>query len=250
MTNSSPIRVLILHDDPVARAGLGSAFSRYPDLQVIDTEVAMPDMSACQSLSWTRSVDVVVADFDHGMGLATLSSSRAVGPDACKVLIVATIDREWEIRCALERGVRGYVLGGCAFDELAAGVRAVHRGIRYLSPAVALRLAEILAGDPLTVREEEVLRRVVEGMGNKLIARRLDIAVGTVKSHLKAIFDKLRVESRTQAICAAERRGLLCDESQRERTNPQTPGWASALLPGAGGHHRHITGTSAAQATA
>ena len=51
MTNSSPIRVLILHDDPVARAGLGSAFSRDPDLQVIDTEVAMPDMSACRSLS-------------------------------------------------------------------------------------------------------------------------------------------------------------------------------------------------------
>ena len=63
----------------------------------------------------------------------------------------------------------------------------------------------------MTARESEVLRLVVEGVGNKSIARRLTIAVGTVKSHLKAIFGKLSVESRTQAIAVAERRGLLMD---------------------------------------
>jgi DNA-binding NarL/FixJ family response regulator len=146
--------------------------------------------------------------------LAARAKRRAGTGDAYKVMIVASNNREWEIRSALECGVRGYLLIGCALDELAAGVRAVYRGVRYLSPQVAVRLAEILSGDSLTVREEEVLRLVVDGMGNKAIARRLGIAVGTVKSHLKGIFDKLNVESRTQAICAAERRGLLREVSQ------------------------------------
>lgn len=119
------------------------------------------------------------------------------------------IDREWEIRRALEHGVRGYLLVGCALDELAVGVRAVHRGARHLSTEVAARLAESVALEPLTAREEQVLRLVAEGLCNKAIGRKLGIAVGTVKSHLKSAFDKLDVESRTQAVAAVERRGLL-----------------------------------------
>jgi DNA-binding NarL/FixJ family response regulator len=218
MAHSNPIRVLILHSDPVAREGLMSAFTRYADLQVIGADDGLDNMSTLGQSPVTRSADVFVADYDHGTELATLASLRAVASDACKILIVASSNREWEIRSALGCGVRGYILVGCALDELAAGVRAVNRGLRYLSPQVALRLAEILAGDSMTAREEEVLRLVVEGMCNKAIARRLGIAVGTVKSHLKGIFGKLNVESRTQAICAAERRGLLreapqCDHS-------------------------------------
>ena len=131
-----------------------------------------------------------------------------------KVVILAGIDREWEIRSALSRGVRGYLLVGCALDELADGVRAVHRGARHLSPRVAARLAESMSVEPLTAREEEVLRLVVEGMCNKAIGRRLGIAVGTVKSHLKSTFDKLDVQSRTQAVAAVERRGLLREVPQ------------------------------------
>ena len=74
---------------------------------------------------------------------------------------------------------------------------------------MAQRLGDSLSGEALTSREEEVLRLVVDGLCNKSIARCLDISVGTVKSHLKGIFDKLNVKSRTQALCAAERRGLL-----------------------------------------
>ena len=74
---------------------------------------------------------------------------------------------------------------------------------------MAGRLAESLALEPLTGREEEVLELVVQGLCNKAIGKRLGIAVGTVKSHLKSAFDKLDVESRTQAVAAVERRGLL-----------------------------------------
>lgn len=217
MFSSDPIKVLVLHEDPVAREGLTSAFARYADLQVVDADAGREGLSSIAPPHLRHGADVVVADYDQGTKLAALASRQAGSGGACKVLVVTSNNREWEIRSALERGVRGYLVVGCALDELAAGVRSVFRGVRYLSPQVALRLAEILAGDPLTAREEEVLRLVVDGMGNKAIARRLGIAVGTVKSHLKGIFDKLDVGSRTQAICTAERRGLLRDAPPPER---------------------------------
>jgi DNA-binding NarL/FixJ family response regulator len=228
MAYANRIRVLVLHDDPLARAGLSATFGRHQDLEVMDDdELDVEDMSATQP--GNRVVDVVVADYENGVELAT-KVSRRIGVDgSAKIMIVASSDRECEIRHALERGVRGYVLMGCALEEIAHGVRAVHRGARFLSPQVALRLAESLSGEPLTTREEEVLRLVVEGMGNKLIARRMNIAVGTVKSHLKGVFDKLNVDSRTQAICAAERRGLLRDASPKAHSGEVSVPRASQL---------------------
>jgi DNA-binding NarL/FixJ family response regulator len=193
------IRVRVVHADPIAHAGLAAACRRYSDLEVQDA----PFRAELDRFS----AEVVVADYANGVALASrCARNLAASP---KVVVIAGIDREWEIRNALERGVRGYLLVGCAFDELAAGVRAVHRGARHLSPQVAARLAESVSRDPLTAREEEVLRLVVEGLSNKAIATRLGIAVGTVKSHLKPIFDKLQVQSRTQAVAIVERRGLL-----------------------------------------
>lgn len=216
MAYANRIRILVLHADPVARAGLSATFAKYSDLEVVNPAGEEDDEGWSLPLPFSCSADVVVADYESGLELATRSSRRPGAGGSFKILVVASSDREWEIRSALERGVRGYVLVGCALDELACGVRTVHRGVRHLSPQVAQRLAESLSGEPLTAREEEVLRLVVEGMGNKAIARRLDIAVGTVKSHLKGVFDKLNVDSRTQAICAAERRGLLRDLSRRD----------------------------------
>jgi DNA-binding NarL/FixJ family response regulator len=209
MAHANRIRILVLHADPCARAGLSTIFARYPDLEVVnDEDESGEDCGLLHGAPCNRP-DVIVADYVHGIELASQGSRRAGAVDGFKIMIVASSEREWEIRSALEHGVRGYALFGCALDELASGVRAVNRGVRHLSPSVAQRLAESLSGEPLTGREAEVLRLVVDGMGNKAIARRLDIAVGTVKSHLKGIFDKLNVDSRTQAICATERRGLL-----------------------------------------
>ncbi len=211
MAYANRIRILVLHADPVARAGLSSTFGKYPDLEVVNNADEADEEGWSLPLPVSCSADVVVADYESGVELAAKGSRRPGTGDSFKIMVVASSDREWEIRRALERGVRGYVLVGCALDELARGVRAVHRGLRHLGAQIAQRLAESMSGEPLTAREEEVLRLVVEGMGNKAIARHLDIAVGTVKSHLKGVFDKLGVDSRTQAICAAERRGLLRD---------------------------------------
>jgi DNA-binding NarL/FixJ family response regulator len=193
------IRILVLHKDPVSHAGLSVAFNNRSDFEVCEAHDA----------ALSRAADVVVADYSQGIALAETVArlrSHATGP---KVVVIAGIDREWEIRSALERGVHGYLLAGCSLEELVEGVRAVHRGARYLSPRAATRLAESISLDTLTLREEEVLRLVVDGLCNKAIGRLLGIAVGTVKSHLKSTFDKLNVESRTQAIAVVERRGLL-----------------------------------------
>lgn len=208
------IKVRILHSDPIAQAGLAAALDRYPDLEI---DGAAPDGTALPGHHplEQRVADVVVADYVNGIATATNAAREPQRTDTPKVMIFAAVDREWEIKNALERGVRGYVLMGCALDDLAAAVRAVHRGERYLSPQIAARLAESYSVEALTAREEEVLRLVVAGLCNKAIGRRLGIAVGTVKSHLKSTFGKLDVQSRTQAVAAVERRGLLRDQPVR-----------------------------------
>jgi DNA-binding NarL/FixJ family response regulator len=168
--------------------------------------------------------DVVVADYSQGVACAAEYAGRGARCGSPKVVVVAGIDREWEIRCALELGVRGYLLIGCSLEELAEGVRAVHRGARHLSAQVAARLAESMSLEALTSREEEVLRLVVEGLCNKAIGRQLGIAVGTVKSHLKSTFDKLNVESRTQAVAVVERRGLLRQSPEPARDGASSKG--------------------------
>jgi DNA-binding NarL/FixJ family response regulator len=221
MSQTERIRVRVVHDDPVAEAGLSAAFSRYPDLEVEGPSDSFGAADLALRLPGRRVADVVVADYAHGMALAMQVAREANTAGSPKVVILAGADREWEIRSALARGVRGYLLTGCALDELADGVRAVHRGARHLSPRAAACLAESLSVEPLTAREEEVLRLVVEGLCNKAIARRLGIAVGTVKSHLKSTFDKLNVQSRTQAVAAVERRGLLREPPQLPDTRDQ-----------------------------
>ena len=145
--------------------------------------------------------------------------------------------------------MRGYLLVGCSLDDLAAGVRAVHRGARHLSPQVAARLAESISIEPLTAREEEVLRLVVEGLCNKAIGRRLGIAVGTVKSHLKSTFDKLNVESRTQAVAVVERRGLLRQSLEDGPANSQAERASASRSPfgSASSRERHAEYAMAGQ---
>lgn len=228
MNPCSAIKVLVRHADPVSRVGLVSTFRDCTDFVVLDDDDGAADRPTPRPPA-QPCADVIVADYESALALVgSTSAGTHFGANAGarpathtrsrpaeKVLVLSGSSREWEIRSALASGVHGILLVGCALDELAHAVRTVHRGQRYLSPPVASRLAETLALEPLTAREEEVLRLLVEGLGNKSIARRLDIAVGTVKSHLKGIFEKLQVSSRTQAIHVAGRRGLLREGEQR-----------------------------------
>ncbi len=219
MSSTDRIRVLVVHGDAVSLAGLSATFRKCPEFDIVnaDDDSAGAHVMHPSPARWLA--DVVVADYERGIELAARIARYPASAVACKVMIVASADREWEIRHALERGVRGYLLAGCALSELTVGVHAVHKGIRHLGAGVAQRLAESLSGESLTLREEAVLRLVVDGLGNKAIATRLDIAVGTVKSHVKGVFNKLNVESRTQAVAAAERRGLLRSVPQQTQSD-------------------------------
>lgn len=206
--NLHPIKVAVLHRHPVANAGLAVGLRRYGDFELVEpTAHAARDAPAPDI---RHKADVVITDCDEG--IAFIEQCRALGlPSPPRVMIVSPSDREADIRRALASGARGYMLLESDFDALAHAVRNIHVGMRALSTRIAQQLAESVSSEQLTPREQEVLRLVVAGHGNKIIARRLDVAIGTVKSHLKSVFNKLGVESRTQAIRVALRRGIVAE---------------------------------------
>ena len=210
MALAERIRVFVLHDDPIARAGLSTAFAQSPDIDVHTSQNSRCGVSRAPARG-ECDASVVVADYANAVRLAADTIRRASGASFPPILVVGGSDREWEIRHAVACGIRGYLMAGCSLEEVFAGIRAVHRGARYLCAQVAARLAESISVERLTLREEDVLRLLVEGHCNKAIGRQLGITVGTVKSHLKSIFAKLDVGSRTQAVAAVERRGLLAN---------------------------------------
>lgn len=206
MCPSAVIKVIVFHSQPFVAAGLVATLRKQLDFTLeehFDHGGQLDWFIHCQA-------DVVVADYDSALELLAVAT-RWCGHHAAsaKVLILSDRATESEIRHAFESGVHGYQTLGGEPDELFDGVRSIHRGVRYFCPVAARRLAESMVGRGLTGRESDVLRLVIEGSCNKTIARRLAIAPNTVKAHMKAIFQKLEANNRTQAAAVAERRGLF-----------------------------------------
>lgn len=219
MLATDTIKVQLLYADALVAAGLSATLQHQSDVEVL----TRPDAAHVDSAQLLQA-DVLVTDYAHGLSFLTWARDHPrIRPTSVPpVLIVTPRDTESEIRHALEQGARGYLLLGCGIDELVAGVRALRAGTRHIGGKAAQRLADSVTHEALTCREQAVLRLVVEGLGNKAIANRLDIAIGTVKSHLKSIFQKLDAATRTEVATMAERRGLLTV------TAAQTPVWRDA----------------------
>ncbi len=197
--DSRKLRVLVNHTDPVLALGLAAALRQQPDFDVL--------MQGADTMSWRGAqADVVITDYGDGLALAADSVHAHAMP---RVLVMTVFDREHDVRVALEAGVHGYLLLGCSVDELVTGVRSLGHRSRYLCLAVAQRMADSLTREVLTVREAEVLTWIASGQCNKSIASRLDITVGTVKTHVRAIMSKLDAGSRTEAANIATQRGLV-----------------------------------------
>jgi DNA-binding NarL/FixJ family response regulator len=212
-----PLRALARHNDPLLAAGIHAALMSAPGIEVV---------TAADSSSFPDA-DVVIGDYERGMAWAQHHRFRASAARRRPGLVVVTWrDSEADVRTALQAGIGGYLLGNCGLDELAAAVRAVGRGSPHLCEVAASLVAKSLTRTPLTMRESEILRLIASGMPNKLIASELNIALGTVKAHARAILDKLGGRSRTQAIVIAAQRGLL---------GPQSP-----LRPAAVAHDQPI----------
>lgn len=200
------INVAVIHDNLLGRLGLASLLADHDDMavrqQLTPFEVGL------------SFFNVIVTDPRSGM--TVLSLLREQPAHGARVVIVASSDSEWPIRASLEHGAAGYVVLGDTGDEIIHAVRTVARGGFHASACIAAKLAESLSGQRLTAREEEVLALVSDGLCNKLIAARLDISVGTVKTHLRTAFDKLRVRSRTAAIATLRKRGLFLQREGME----------------------------------
>jgi len=191
---TDPIQVLVRHEDTLLQAGLAALLARFSDLAV------MPDDHG--------AVDVVITDYAQALHRIRREGGRGVGP---RIVVLTRRDSELDIRCALSQGVDGYMIAGGEVDRIVDAIRAVHQGLRHLDPVAAHRMAESMYHEPLTGRETEVLQLVATGCANKVIAARLQIGIGTVKTHMRSLLDKLDVASRTEAAAVAHRRGLLRD---------------------------------------
>ncbi|WP_052409563.1 response regulator transcription factor [Paraburkholderia oxyphila] len=195
------VAVLVCVAEPLLAVGVRTSLVAEPDIQLIDSE------HACGG----RNVDVLVADTDTAAALALDRQRQRLGPrlEFAAILAISAQAREHAVRCALEQGIRGLVLTRSPVHDLLAGVRALASGGRYLCPQIRWQMAQVSQREVLTSREDEVLRLLTMGLCNKSIARDLEIAVGTVKAHVKSIMGKLDASCRTEAARIATERGLM-----------------------------------------
>jgi DNA-binding NarL/FixJ family response regulator len=191
MEYGETISVSMGHRDAIVRAGLGAL------------------LRTCASISVQEiGIQVVVTDYDDGLARAQRNAGL---PGAAAVLVVTQRAREWDVRSALAAGVQGYVLQSCSADQLKMAVELLAWGQRYVAPELNRYVAERSTRTSLTGRETDVLQLLAQGCCNKTIARELGIGVGTVKTHVRGVFDKLGATARTHAVALANQRGMLRD---------------------------------------
>ena len=221
VTSDTPIRLLIVDDHAVVRRGLRAFMTLMPDIEVADE--AANGRQALEQLRRLDAagtpVDVLLMDLLMPImdGIAATAAIKAEFPLVEVVALTSFIEEE-KVQAALEAGASGYLLKDAEADEVAAAVRAAHRGEMHQDPAVAARLMRSLRApqrtnplDELTERERDVLRLVAQGRANKEIAVDLGITERTARTHVSNILSKLGLASRTQAALFALREGLIDD---------------------------------------
>jgi len=208
MTDS--IKVLVVDDHPLLRAGIVGLVDDEDDLEVIGQAGNGKEAVA---LAAELAPDVILMDLRMPVmdgAEATRQIARS-GPSAPRVLVLTTYDTDADILRAVEAGAAGYLLKDTDPEVLLRGVRDAARGQTVLAPGVASRLMNSVrtTDERLTSRETDVLRLVAEGCTNAEVASRLFISDATVKTHLQRIYPKLGVDDRTGAVTEARRRGWI-----------------------------------------
>jgi DNA-binding NarL/FixJ family response regulator len=194
------IRVLLVDDHRLVRAGLSSLLNTAPDVEVVG-EAA--DGAAALELAGTTDVDLVLMDLSMPVmdGVTATRKLRERHPDVRIVVLTSFVDAD-RVRNAVAAGATGYVLKDCSPEELLAAVRSGAAGHSPLDPRIAGALLPSAAGAPtpqLSERELQVLRLAGKGMANKQIGRALGISERTVKVHLGNVFRRIGVADRTSA---------------------------------------------------
>ena len=219
LPSGESIGVLVVDDHEVVRRGLLAFLDSEPDVEVLGQAGGGTEaLALLASLDAEgRRPDVIVMDLQMAPidGIESTRQVRALYDDI-EVVALTSFGEDERVHAALEAGATGYLLKDSDADDVAAAVRAAHRGELQLDPLVARRLMSSLrqapADDPalqLTSRELEVLRLVATGQPNKQIAAELVISERTARTHVSRILHKLRLSSRTQAALWAVREGLV-----------------------------------------
>jgi len=209
------IRVLIVDDHSVVREGLRMFLVRDPDLEVVGE--ALDGAEALQQARQLRP-DVVVMDLLMPVmdGIAATRAIRRELPET-EVLALTSVLESASVVDAIRAGAIGYLLKDTQAAELRRAIKAAAAGQVQLSPQASAHLLGAIRTpelpEPLTPREMDVLRLLAQGQSNKEIARALDLVEETVKSHVRHILAKLGVQSRTQAVLAAIRLGIVSPQS-------------------------------------
>lgn len=200
------VRLLILADDPLARAGLATMLTEWEDVSVVGQAPAEEGLLA--------NVDVYRPDvvlWDLGWDADTIPTEFNEIPYP----VLALLPHEELALDAWAAGARGLLLREAGGETLYTALEAVTQGLLVLDPALetalrpTVRTDELPPSEELTPREQEVLQLLAEGLSNRAIGLELEISEHTVKFHVNAIMTKLDAQSRTEAVVRATRLGLI-----------------------------------------
>lgn len=212
MSNTSPIRILLVDDHAMVRRGLAAFLSVYDDLELVgEAGSGLEALEICR----TRPVDVVLMDLMlPGMDGAEATRLIRQAHPQIEVIVITSFKDEQLVQAALQAGALSYLLKNVAADELAGAIRAARAGRPTLAPEATAALIHAATQPPktdyaLSPREREVLGLLIEGASNPQIAATLTVSLSTVKFHVSSILTKLGVASRTEAVALALQQDLV-----------------------------------------
>jgi len=198
---------VVADDHPIVREGIVANLKQGRDLKVLGEA---NDGAEVLALIKQHRPDIALLDLRmpqmNGLEvLMALNESKL----QTRVIVMTAFENEEDVQRAMKAGARGYLLKDCPQQILLDAVRRVYRGEVYLLPQIAQRLVDRMQKPQLSPRELEVLKAVAAGKSNKEIGVQLFISERTVKTHVESLLDKLGAETRTSAVKAAVRRGLV-----------------------------------------
>lgn len=204
------IRVILVDDHPVVRAGLRSVIDAPDHIAVVGEASSGEEALAVVD---ELAPDVVMCDLRLGDGIDGIEVTKRLNAMEQKpaVLILTTFDNDSEIVSALNAGAAGYLLKDINPEDISTAIEKASRGETYLPPEISSKVIAAMRnpGPKLTRRERDVVKLLATGASNAQIAQELFVTEATVKSHLVNVFTKLGVDSRSRAIRVAEDQGLV-----------------------------------------